>query len=421
MSSGTHPTHPAMLLVLTLLAVPPRGASAENAPDRPTPPSIFSEVIKQPTGKNGYEELVLAGEVLRSSKLFQQAEMGETTLAFKRRVVRDPPVIKSLTLLREGVAKPVFSPRERLTYTTLLPEMAPFRSLARLLRLQQYVFLADGRTTEAIANARLGLRLGRVIQTDTLISGLVGIAVSTISLRSMGGHLDQLSARDCELLYQVCLEWLNQPDPQLAILESERRSIRNALTDLKAEVKQKGAAAIKESFGLDDEQFLKAQSFLKELEARAPEALDDLTRQVEARVDEFFTRQLAELEKPPWQRAVVNPEALNNGSVVDWAAGMLLPAMSSVSDRYTREMAQVRLLACHCAIRRYRWEHEKLPPSLDELNLGQLALDPFTGGPLQYRVQGARYRLTSVGPVADAEDPQAENGRRPVSIVPGDF
>jgi hypothetical protein len=339
-------------------------------------------------------------------------------LAFKRRVLRDPTVIKALTLLREGVAKPVFSPRVRPTYTTLLPELAPFRSLARLLQLQQYVFLADGRTAEAIANARLGLRLGRVIQTDTLISGLVGIAVSTISLRSMGTHLAQLSARDCELLYQVCMEWLNQPDPQIAILEAERRAIRNVLEDMTAEVKQKGPAALKESFGLDDEQFLKAQGFLKELETGSPEALDRLIRQVEARLDEVFMRHRSELARPPWQRAVFKPEALNRGGPVDWAAEMLLPSLSLVSDRYTREMAQVRLLACHCAILRHRWEHDRLPRNLEVLKLGPLALDPFTGQSLQYRVQGLRYTLTSAGPRAEADDPEAVNGRRPVSLVP---
>jgi hypothetical protein len=78
----------------------------------------------------------------------------------------------------------------------------------------------------------------------------------------------------------------------------------------------------------------------------------------------------------------------------------------------------IRLLACHCAIRRHKWEHERLPASLAVLNLREMAVDPFTGQPLKYQLQGASYRLTSAGPTAPADDPQAVDGRRPVSIVP---
>ena len=56
---------------------------------------------------------------------------------------------------------------------------------------------------------------------------------------------------------------------------------------------------------------------------------------------------------------------------------------------------------------------------LTGLDLGDLAVDPFTGQPLKYEVLGAtRYRLSSAGPKALADDPQAVDGRRPVSVGP---
>src|SRR5207244_10830838 len=121
-----------------------------------------------------------------------------------------------------------------------LGDYSKFRALSRLLRLQQYVLLADGRVMEAMANARAGLRLSRVVQADTLLSGLVGVAISASGIRSLGSHLEQLSAGDCELLYQVCLEWLREPSPLPRVLAGERRMVKATL----AEMREKQLAAL---------------------------------------------------------------------------------------------------------------------------------------------------------------------------------
>jgi hypothetical protein len=97
-----------------------------------------------------------------------------------------------------------------------------------------------------------------------------------------------------------------------------------------------------------------------------------------------------------------------------------VPTFTGVGTAYAREQARVRLLACHAAVLRYRWEHNQVPRTLAELRLGELATDPFTGQPLEYEGTGRRYRLVSVGPEAPADDPKAIGGRVPVSIVPGD-
>ena len=95
-----------------------------HAPERPKfdlpalppgpPPSLFRELIRRPTGKNGYEELLRAADTLRASKLYFKTEQLESaaslTLAFKRDVLRDPSVVRTLDLLRCGLAKPVFTP-----------------------------------------------------------------------------------------------------------------------------------------------------------------------------------------------------------------------------------------------------------------------------------------------------------------------
>jgi hypothetical protein len=218
------------LLLATLITIP---AAAQQPPAKK---GAFATVIKQATGKNGYEELVMAGDLLESCRRWKQVEAEpNASLTTKRAVLAEPQVVQALRLLRAGLLKPVGSPREAATFDTLLPELAPFRSLGRLLALQQYVFCADGRISDALGNARLSLRLGQVIQTDTLISGLVGVAVSAICIQQLGAHLDQLSARDTEVLHAICLEWLRQPNPEARLMESERRTVAASLDDLRGQ------------------------------------------------------------------------------------------------------------------------------------------------------------------------------------------
>jgi hypothetical protein len=96
----------------------------------------------------------------------------------------------------------------------------------------------------------------------------------------------------------------------------------------------------------------------------------------------------------------------------------LAQALERSLNSYTREEANIRMLAVHALILRSRWEASRLPNTLAELNPGELAIDPFTGKPLQYEVQGRSYRLYSAGPLAPANDPQTVNGRKPVMVVP---
>jgi hypothetical protein len=403
----------------------------------PAPPAakkpIFKQVVPKPTGENGYEDLVLAADALNSSRVWLQAEQriaeGKLTLAMKRRVLEDANVLRALVLMRRAVTKPVMSPRDDLGFDTLLPEFAGFRSLGRLLHMQQYVFLADGRTSDAIANLRLALRMGQVIQTDTLISGLVGVAITAMCVTPVADHLDQLSARDCEVLHRVCLEWLAQPDPQARIIEQERRVTLKEFHRLR----NKAGTDIAHTLGLDaqpapaagagraeeDAESRRLAEDLKRLDLPTPEAREAFFGDLAAQLDRFYGRILEETRKPRWERKPVPVQ--DDGTLPSRIAATFVPAFERVGDAYARDEARIRLLAVHALIRRYRWEHDRLPPDLKMLDVAKLALDPFTGEPLRYEPQGKTYRLYSVGPLAPADDPRAINGRRPVSVVPGEL
>jgi hypothetical protein len=394
--------------------------AASPKPPAP-PPSLLRQVVPKPTGANGYEDLLAAVDALRTSRRFAAVEEAASpTLDAKRRALRDPPVLRALELVRRGLGKPVTSPREKPDIHTLFPEYGGLRSLARLLATQQYVLLADGRVSEAIGSLRLGLRLGTAIQTDTLLSGLVGIAADAVALRRLGSHLDQLSARDCEQLFQLCRDWLQAPDPAPRILETERRFGKQLLADMwKREVAPHELLGPPAPGGPLSEVERKARQTSDDLDRAVkgpPAALAALLDRTEKQLDALYNRMIAEFQKPAWERKLPAPP--DGDELPDRLIAMIMPAITQTSDKYTGIRAQVQLLACHAAIRRHRWEHDRLPVSLAEVKLGDLAVDPFNGQPFRYEPRGRQYRLTSIGPVAAADDPQAVDGRRPISFEP---
>lgn len=384
-------------VILAGLALGSGAAAAPPAPGARSP-GLFDQVVRQPTGQNGYEELVAAADQLRSSKLFLQAEAWVNapglTLATQRLVLADPPVARALTLVQRGLAKPVVSPRDAPATLTRVPGLGGFRQIARLLRMRWYVHFADGRVSDAVNTLRIGLRLAYVTQTDTLVSGLVGVLDLIISARAFGAHLKQLAARDCELLYQVCAERLSQPDPLPHVIEIEQQGSTHGLATLGM-----GQGALEDLLGST------TGPKTGEVDIAKSQLLDEL-KQAQKLLDEFYQRILAESSKPAWQRSW--PALSPTGDLAERLAAQVVFSPQQMGDRYTAAEAMVCLLAVHAAILRYRWEEDRLPATLALLNLGDLAVDLFTGQPLQYHVTGRHYQLGSTGA---ADNP-------PVSVAP---
>ncbi len=395
-----------LLLAMALVGAASAASAQEKTPARK---SIFGQVVGQPTGENGYEELVLAADIFAASPKYDAAQNLESSLSVKREVLKDRHVARALWLLRAALNKPVFGPRQKLTYSTTLPELSQFRSLARLLANQQYVLLADGKVPEAIGNARLAIRFANQVQQDTLIHGLVGLAICRLALTPLAEHLDQLSARDCEAVYRLALEWLSLPNPQERIFAGDSRWTQEGLAEVGEEVKRKGVAALAATFSGDDAESRQ----LMQVFPTEPAAIDRLVAEARVRIDDYYQRVARELKRPPWERAF--PALAPGNDLASRLANMLIPSYENVDVAYTREMARMRLLACEVAIRRYRWEHNRLPAELSVLRLGDLTVDPFTGRPLEYAANGNRFTLSSVGALSQGS-PNAVNGRVPVTF-----
>lgn len=331
--------------------------------------SLFQQLFPKPSGQNGYEEIIRAGELAKSSKLLMDAFDSKATLTLKRQVLAEPALKQALALFRVGLEKSLRSPRE----TGRDPEFQAFgvyRMVARLLTVEQYVLLADGRVSQAIDSVRDGLRLGYAVQSDLIIGGLVGVAIDSTVMNSLTQHVEQFSVSDCRKVMTLARAWLNAPDPAIAAITSERQMMLGRIKEVLA--LSKGAM---------------------------PE--DQILALVNSRID--FA--IENLKHPLWERKAP-PTIEGNPMIADYVNALRIDeAFATSSKSFTKDQARMQVLGVHAAIRAYRWENNRLPDNLEELKLGKLAIDPFTGKPLTYKRTGeTTYELTSEGllPVKDA-------------------
>ncbi len=363
-------------------------------------PSVFRKLFPNPTGRNGYEDLVQAGELLATSAMFARAERvlsvgsaqtgsdpGAADLSYRRRTLVDRPVDRAATLVAAGLQKPITPPPIRDGSPVMMPEELPlFRRLGRLLVLQQFVAFADGKVAQGIGFTRSGLEIARVLYGSSLISALVGVAIGSLCTRSLYSHIDQLALRDCDLLARVCQEWLSKQSPlELVVLGERQVTLKSGLQT----GDEPGSATL---LGLTPARWTQA-------------------------VDQFYGPILTEARKPSHERRPPTPR-------VEPPAGellkLLLPPMEQAFRSFSSDEAAVKLLATHALVRKYRWEMGSLPDSLAALRADALTIDPFTGAPVVYQKKGSRYWLYSAGPLARESDANSRDGRVPVALAPDD-
>jgi hypothetical protein len=342
---------------------------------------------------NGYEELVMAGDLLYHNAALDAAQEAGTTLTDKRRVLADPDVQRALTLLHAGLEKRIYSPRKEIDYDTTLPEYANFRALARLLGLEQYVLLADGQTGQAIQCLRDGLRLSAAARTDhLLISELVGIAIDRIAILQIGKHLDQLNVQDCDVLLNIIHSWLETGYSPLPALNRERDAALKALDRARQDP---GRFMHMMTDGLDEAEAAQTQQQMASLAAN-PAALNQAVDGAAALVRAQYEAMVADISQPSWQWP--DWKEPTGKTPADILYQMITPNYQSVLERFIMNSADLRLLGVHVAIRKYRWQYDRLPARLELLHEEQLTTDPFTGRPLVYHPHGERYDLYSEGP-----------------------
>lgn len=357
--------------------------------------SILSQLFPQLTGKNGYEDLVRASERLKTSALWAEAQQ-KNTLSSRRRALGDLPVRQARALIDAAMLKPLSSPIRELTVSTLFPEFAGFRDCARLLNAEMHVLFSEGRTAAALVSFAQGLRLGTAPKAIVLIGGLVGIAIDSILLTRVQKHLEQLTPRDCDRVQATLREHIeaDRGNAEKA-LAAEMRFVESILPSLEASLRESVEGAL-----LADED----DTTLANLRSQA-EAIDNDPIAKKRVIAAFL--QAATAHQARAQAYLINPQVLppepklSESTLEGALANSLTPAYTRAVEKFIQDRIQCQLLYCHTAIRKYKWEWEKLPESLEMLKLADWSLDPYTRQPFRYEKKGESYELFSVGPTGE--------------------
>jgi hypothetical protein len=394
----------------------------------PPPGTRLRELFPRLTGTNGYEDFVLAGEFVRADSLLDRIETrGNPTLAEKRKILARRDIVRALALLRRGLTKPVSPPVPTdPDSTSPLRAFALLRQLTRVLVMEQYVLFADGKTREALASMRDGLKLGRVVDEDDALEHYGALALRMMATETAASRLEQLSARDCEEILRTCREWAAAPDRSRAILANLRREAREQVDDY-----AKDPRKLHERLSPNEE----LRAAVEQAAKRSPDGLQGVLAEVRSEISRYADQIEAELGRTPWERRTPQLElsetadgggtaaerlALQVAGEQRWHIRLWLLVSGSCFPydfaESTWELTRIRLFACHAGILRFRWEHNRLPGSLEEVGLGELAVDPYTGRPLEYERgeegNSRRYRLASAGPVNE------ETGDRVPVVIP---
>ncbi|MEP6755663.1 MAG: hypothetical protein ABJA67_09195 [Chthonomonadales bacterium] len=320
-------------------------ASCAQTPLEP----LFPKLFPQPTGKNGLEEIIMAGDLLASSQAMKDFELMPTkpTLFEKRTILSDARVSRAITLYRSGLRKKLVMPKP--ADENAFQGYAYLRRMARLMTVDSYVLLADGRTNLAIDDVVGMLELSLTVQTDRLIGGLVGIAIDAITLKSIVQHMDQMSEFDCKRLMAVAKDWLSAPDPSLKAFAVER------------------------------------EGFMKELETiikAYPKADADKAREYAT----MRSAQIMEHLSKPYVGRQPLPALEAKGAGMELVAALdSLSVLDQSFSKFAMDRAKVQELGVHAAIRKWKWDHDQLPDSLAQLDLGTMIIDPVNGTQMIYK------------------------------------
>jgi hypothetical protein len=325
----------------------------------------------------------------------------------------------------------------------LIPDVQGMREFAQFLAVRARLEMAAGQLDRALYTLKTGFALARHVgDGPTFIQALVGTAVANRMVVQLEELLRQPGAPnlywaltdlprpfiDLRTSVQGEKLWLYGTWPELREVENphlspkQRERLRAVAERLVAEgYERKSEAEVRlAAIALVAKAYPGAKRALVEA-GRKPEEVEALTalqvvliealRQYERHRDDAFkwmTMPYPEA-RPGLERA---EQALKEAKVR--LAGIpiaetFLPATIKVYTNSTRVDRRIAALRCVEALRLYAAAHDgKLPPALADVKEVPIPLDPMTGKPFDYKVEGDTATLSAAAP---AGDPTPEQNR----------
>ncbi|PQV64195.1 hypothetical protein B1R32_10639 [Abditibacterium utsteinense] len=390
---------PSFFVAGALCLAAPMAFAQEAAPSVES--TVESAVAPMPNlardaSKNGYatlvaaRKLILPGENGNPSTADRNLSPAENLRRQRAAVARNAPALK---LLRETLQMPIEVPAatSENDFALAFPSFGSFREMARQLRQESDVRLADGDAVGALDSRLTILELGAAItRGGPVINSLVGIAIESIGR----AQLENVAAKLDATQIRAAL-------PRLKAVDARRATHSETLRQEKALAIRLSPLNSKELLGVSPEKRkemltpeVRRDLKMSEAEARDIMALtpEILAQQLSARFDAIIAR--GEL---PYERAlkVEMPPASN--AFVNAATDLWSKPNSSARFNYERNRAGHFLLEAALELRAIKLETGAYPANF------AAPLDPFGDNePLVYERKGDSYLLYSIGP--DGQD-----------------
>ncbi|MBC8063674.1 MAG: hypothetical protein H7Y17_02505, partial [Chlorobia bacterium] len=265
-----------MIAVIASIVLLGNCASTVSANLKPQQPqSLLQQVIPKPTGNNGYEEYLMACDIVRAARntwlfdatpqrfeetiaafevqppkgltkeLLEEWEMDRPSLEEYQRAkkYRHWSVLqlrreafagagKALDVLNRGNKKPVFDPRPNFNLETLFPEYAQMKALAKLAVTGAYVAFAEGRSKQGTQYLCDAIILGNNISDGVLIARLVGVAIQSIGFAAIEKHLSNLSSLDARELESLAPQLIGSTPMVLKSIDKEFKFMDSSLDEI---------------------------------------------------------------------------------------------------------------------------------------------------------------------------------------------
>lgn len=318
-----------------------------------------------------------------------------------------------------------------------LPSLGHYRKVARLLDVQIRFDLAHGRIDRVIERLKSGFAMARhIAEGPTLIEALVGNSIAS----TMMDRVEELVSRpEAPNLYWALTRL---PDPMIDL----RRSLRHELAivdlwmpeleaarrgELSADRARRVLAQVNglRSGGASSSPWAKAERVLAALRdypeakrmlrergytAEEIEAIPVPTAILMHRLDQYdrLRGEVAKWTSLPYWQARRKREELRE--MIDRAAARregnpllgLTPNLIAALKAPARLHQRIAALRTVEAVRHHAAEHGgELPASLDAIEGLPIAIDPFTGEPLVYRVDGGTFTIESGVELRSGEQP----------------
>lgn len=169
----------------------------------PLSPRLFP----QPTGRNGWELVIKAADLLATPALtsFDTVYDDRLDKDAARKEMAKPGMRTVAQWVLEASRLPFVSPRKQFDFATVFPDLAAWRRVSRWVALAMFDHAVSGRSREATQLAEAGVRIAHAVASEAMIGMLVSVACESVIWRRAVEVAPMLADRDLDYLGNVLL------------------------------------------------------------------------------------------------------------------------------------------------------------------------------------------------------------------------